>query len=58
MTICSSRGTAGRHQVVRNACHPRDLMDLVVTRARYEQRTPQLTLETMKAACVDYFGEA
>jgi predicted ATPase with chaperone activity len=47
----------GRHRVARNACHPRDFIDLILTRARYEHRTPQLTLEAMKAACADYFGE-
>jgi energy-coupling factor transporter ATP-binding protein EcfA2 len=46
----------GRHDVLRSACHPRDLLDLIVTRARFEQKRPQLTLETITVACADYFG--
>ena len=46
-----------RRKVARNACHPRDLIDLITTRARYDQKPPQLTPETIEAACVDYFGE-
>jgi len=47
----------GRHQLERNACHPRDLIDLILTRARYDERVPQLSIETMKVACADYFAE-
>jgi SpoVK/Ycf46/Vps4 family AAA+-type ATPase len=45
------------HEVARNACHPRDLVDIIVTDARYNDQSPQLTLESIKAACADYFGE-
>lgn len=46
-----------KRQVQRNACHPRDIIDLVLTRARYHGETPSLDLESMRAACLDYFGE-
>ena len=49
-------GYGGRTQMTRSACHPRDLIDLIVNRARFENILPQLTMETMQAACVDYFG--
>jgi hypothetical protein len=35
----------GRHEVARSACHPRDLIDLIATRARFEQKKPQFTLK-------------
>jgi len=47
----------GRREVARNACHPRDLISLIATRARFEQRKPQFTLENIRVACLDYFGE-
>jgi predicted ATPase with chaperone activity len=47
----------GRPEVQRSACHARDLIDLIVTKARYEQRKPQFTLETIRDACLNYFGE-
>jgi predicted ATPase with chaperone activity len=47
----------GRREVARNACHPRDLISLIATRARFEKKKPQFTLENIRVACLDYFGE-
>lgn len=45
----------GAHGIERNACHPRDIIDLIVTHSRYYGSLPQLTLESISAACTDYF---
>jgi predicted ATPase with chaperone activity len=37
------------------ACHPRDIVQQIVWAARYEQRTPALTPETVEQACRNYF---
>jgi hypothetical protein len=37
------------------ACHPRDLLDLVVALCRYRGVTPVLTQELLDAACASYF---
>jgi predicted ATPase with chaperone activity len=47
----------GTHQVARNACHPRDLIGLILTDARYNVTSPRLTQDSVKAACAVYFGE-
>ena len=39
------------------ACHPRDLIEQVVDRCRYHQRTPELTHRLIDAACATYFIE-
>jgi hypothetical protein len=39
------------------ACHPRDLIEQVVDRCRYENRTPVITRELLDAACGSYFLE-
>jgi hypothetical protein len=39
------------------ACHPRDLVEQVVDRCRYQQRTPELTHDLIDAACSTYFIE-
>jgi predicted ATPase with chaperone activity len=44
-------------QLARSACHPRDLIDLVVTSARFHGHPPMLTPDSIEAACCDYFGE-
>lgn len=46
----------GAHGLARNACHPRDLIDHIITCARYYGDLPQLTRETLSAACADYFA--
>ena len=46
----------GARGVARNACHPRDLIDLIVTDSCYYAKPPQLTLENVTAACADYFA--
>jgi SpoVK/Ycf46/Vps4 family AAA+-type ATPase len=43
------------------ACFPRDLVNQVIWRARYEQRAPALSVESLHEACRSYFlvrGEA
>ncbi|WP_303900864.1 AAA family ATPase [Thiohalomonas denitrificans] len=40
------------------ACHPRDLIGLVVDRCRYEGRKPELSPEGVEAAWGDYFVTA
>jgi predicted ATPase with chaperone activity len=47
----------GARQLARSACHPRDLIDIIVTSARYHGQSPRLTQESIEAACCDYFGE-
>jgi predicted ATPase with chaperone activity len=47
----------GTHQVTRNACHPRDLIELILTDSRYNLTSPRLTEDSVKAACTVYFGE-
>jgi predicted ATPase with chaperone activity len=44
------------HGIARSACHPRDLLDLIATRARYYDNPPQLTMDNISAACTDYFA--
>src|SRR5689334_5700329 len=39
------------------ACHPRDLIEQVVDRCRYQQRTPELTRDLIDQACSTYFIE-
>jgi hypothetical protein len=39
------------------ACHPRDLVEQVVDRCRYQQRTPAITRDLLDAACASYFIE-
>jgi predicted ATPase with chaperone activity len=39
------------------ACHPRDLVEQVVDRCRYQQREPLITRELLDAACASYFVE-
>ncbi len=38
-----------------NACHPRDLIDHIVVRARYYHRKPELTKENLEAAWSCYY---
>jgi predicted ATPase with chaperone activity len=45
----------GAQGIARNACHPRDLMDHIVTHSRFFSNPPELTLESISAACSDYF---
>lgn len=37
------------------ACHPRDLVDQIVTIARYNEQKPVLTEENIDQACANYF---
>jgi hypothetical protein len=46
----------GRKLAMR-ACHPRDLIDHVVSLCRYRQRTPEVTTELLDAVCQTYFLE-
>src|SRR5436190_18267231 len=39
------------------ACHPRDLVEQVVDRCRYQQREPLITRELLDEACASYFVE-
>jgi hypothetical protein len=39
------------------ACHPRDLVEQVVDRCRYQNREPVITRELLDAACASYFIE-
>jgi hypothetical protein len=39
------------------ACHPRDLIEQVVDRCRYNKREPVITRELLDAACASYFIE-
>ena len=39
------------------ACHPRDLIEQVVDRCRYNNREPVITRELLDAACASYFIE-
>jgi predicted ATPase with chaperone activity len=43
------------HQTGMRACHPRDIVDQVVNRARYLNITPELTKESIDSACQNYF---
>ena len=45
----------GAHGIARSACHPRDLIDLIVTHSRYYTKAPILTLESISVACTEYF---
>ncbi len=40
------------------ACHPRDLIDQIVNRCHYNNRTPAITEELLDAACRVYFLDA
>ena len=46
----------GRKMEMR-ACHPRDLIDQVVSLCKYHRRTPELTPELLDAVCQNYFLE-
>jgi hypothetical protein len=37
------------------ACQPNDLINQILWRAKYEQRKPALTLESLHDACLAYF---
>jgi hypothetical protein len=39
------------------ACHPRDLIDQVVSLCKYHRRAPELTTELLDAVCQNYFLE-
>jgi predicted ATPase with chaperone activity len=45
----------GANSLVRSACHPRDLIDHIVNHSRFYGKSPQLTRESLSAACADYF---
>lgn len=45
----------GSNSLLRSACHPRDLIDHIVNRSRFYGKSPQLTQESLSAACADYF---
>ena len=45
----------GAHGIARNACHPRDLIDLIVTHSRFYSKPVSLTFESISAACAEYF---
>jgi SpoVK/Ycf46/Vps4 family AAA+-type ATPase len=38
-----------------NACHPRDLLDHIVVRSRYNHRKPEMTRENLDAAWACYY---
>ncbi len=38
-----------------NACHPRDLLDHIVVRARYDHRKPEMTKDNLDAAWACYY---
>jgi hypothetical protein len=44
-------------QLQMRACHPRDLVEQVVDRCRYQQRDPAITRDLLDAACASYFLE-
>jgi hypothetical protein len=46
----------GRKLAMR-ACHPRDLIDQVVSLCRYRQRPPEVTTDLLDAVCQSYFLE-
>ncbi|GFO55339.1 ATPase AAA [Geomonas sp. Red276] len=46
----------GSQKVERSACHPRDLINLILTDSSFYDRPPQLTLESVTEACRDYFA--
>ena len=43
------------HNMPLNACHPRDLVNHLIDMARYHNRTPELTRETIDQCCENYF---
>jgi predicted ATPase with chaperone activity len=45
----------GAYGLPRSACHPRDLINLIVTDSCFYSRPPQLTVESVSEACADYF---
>jgi hypothetical protein len=47
----------GPRNLQMRACHPRDLVEQVVDRCRYRQRTPELTNALIDEACGTYFIE-
>jgi SpoVK/Ycf46/Vps4 family AAA+-type ATPase len=44
-----------RHNIAFNACHPRDLIDHVIDLARFFEKTPEMTHDTIDHACENYF---
>ncbi|HJV64128.1 MAG TPA: ATPase [Geomonas sp.] len=46
----------GAYGVARSACHPRDLINLIVTESSFYDKPPQLTVESLSEACADYFA--
>jgi len=44
-----------RHNIAFNACHPRDLIDHVIDLARFFEKTPEMTYDTIDHACENYF---
>lgn len=46
----------GAYGVARSACHPRDLIDLIITDSSFYSKPPQLTVESVSEACADYFA--
>ena len=38
-----------------SACHPRDLLENLIDRARFLRQPPELTAETLDQACQSYF---
>jgi predicted ATPase with chaperone activity len=44
-------------KVQMRACHPRDLVEQVIDRCRYDKREPVITRELLDAACGSYFLE-
>jgi predicted ATPase with chaperone activity len=52
----NSKIYVGRKMEMR-ACHPRDLIDQVVSLCKYHRRPPELTPELLDAVCQNYFLE-
>lgn len=46
----------GAYGVARSACHPRDLINLIITDSSFYSKPPQLTVESVSEACADYFA--
>ncbi|HJV35020.1 ATPase [Geomonas sp.] len=46
----------GAYGVARSACHPRDLINLIVNDSSFYDKPPQLTVESVSEACADYFA--
>ena len=70
--VCSGHGVAfdpamvehlrrehyGPRRIEMRGCHPRDLIDQVLTLCRYQNRDPEITTELLDVACRSYFIEA